>query len=68
VAYTCATGNFGLVTDQYRFIKLADRGYKLFDLKKDPHEWNNLADDKKYKKLIKKFEDQLETVVWNKAK
>ena len=68
VAYTCAVGNYGLVTDQYRFTKLAEGGYKLFDLKKDPHEWNNLADNKKYKKLIKKFEDQLETVVWNKAK
>lgn len=66
IAYICAVGNFGLVTDRYRFTKLKDGGYHLFDLKKDPHEWNNLAENKKYKNLIKEFEAKLETVVWNK--
>jgi len=66
IAYICAFGNFGLVTDRYRFTKLKDGGYHLFDLKKDPHEWNNLAENKKYKNLIKEFEAKLETVVWNK--
>jgi len=68
VAYTCAVGNFGLVTDQYRFTKLSEGGYQLYDLKKDPHEWNDLANNKKYKELIKTFEAKLETVVWNKPK
>jgi len=66
IAYTCAVGNYGLVTDRYRFTKLAEGGYHLFDLKNDPHEWNNLANDKKHKKLIKEFATKLETVVWNK--
>ncbi|PCI35297.1 MAG: hypothetical protein COB60_03160 [Flavobacteriaceae bacterium] len=66
VVYTCAAGNFGLVTDQYRFTKLKEGGYLLYDLKKDPHEWYNLAANKKYKKLIKTFEAKLQTVVWNK--
>lgn len=66
IAYTCAVGNFGLVTDRYRFTKLKDGGYHLFDLKEDPHEWNNLAKNKKYKNLIQEFEAKLETVVWNK--
>lgn len=66
VAFTCAIGNYGLVTDRYRFTKLKDGGYHLFDLKKDPHEWNNLASLKKYQKLIKEFDAKLKTVVWNK--
>ena len=66
VAYTCAVGNYGLVTDQYRFTKLEEGGYLLFDLKKDPHEWNNLASDKKYQKIIQEFEAKLDKVVWNK--
>ena len=68
VAYTCAVGNYGLVTERYRFTKLQEGGYRLFDLKKDPYEWGNLADDKKYKKIIKEFEAKLETVVWNKTR
>lgn len=68
VAYTCAVGNYGLVTDRYRFTKLKDGGYHLFDLKNDPHEWNNLAEKEAYKSLIKEFESKLETVVWNKPK
>lgn len=68
IAYTCAVGNYGLVTDQYRFTKLAEGSFQLYDLKKDPHEWNNLAENKKYKELIKTFEAKLETIVWNKPK
>jgi uncharacterized sulfatase len=66
IAYTCAVRNFGLVTDRYRFTKLEDGGYRLFDLKEDPQEWNNLAENKEYKELISEFEAKLETVVWNK--
>lgn len=68
IVYTCATGNYGLVTNRYRFTKLSDGGYHLFDLKKDPYEWNNLANDKKYKKLIKEFDAKLKKVVWNAPK
>lgn len=68
ITYTCATGNYGLVTDRYRFTKLETGGYLLYDLKEDPHEWNNLANKNKYQKLIKEFKTKLETVVWNKPK
>lgn len=67
IVYTCAVGNYGLVTDKYRFTKLKDGGYHLFDLENDPHEWNNLADQKMYQNLIKEFESKLASVVWNKA-
>ncbi|MBB6462293.1 sulfatase [Flammeovirga kamogawensis] len=66
LVYTCAQENYGLVTDQYRFTITKDGKYLLYDLKKDPYEWNNLASNKKYKKLINEFEGKLKTVVWNK--
>jgi len=68
LVYTCAQENFGLLTDRYRFTKLSEGGYHLFDIKEDPHEWNNLAKDKKYTKIIKEFDTKLKTVVWNKPK
>ena len=68
IAYTCAAGNYGVVTDRYRCTKLKEVGYQLFDLQDDPHEWNNLAHDKKYNKLIEEFATKLEDVVWNKTK
>lgn len=66
--YTCAVGNYGLITQSYRFTKLNEGGYQLFDLKKDPHEWNNLANKKKYKSLINKFDHELGEVAWNKPR
>ena len=48
MAYTCAVGNYGLVTDRYRFTKLAEGGCELYDLKKDPYELTNLISQKSY--------------------
>ncbi len=66
VAYTCAIKNYGLVTDKYRFTITEGGEYLLYDLENDPFEWNNLGGDKKYKKLIDKFEEMMKDVVWNK--
>ncbi|MDZ8119115.1 sulfatase [Pontiella agarivorans] len=61
-AFTSAGNHYGLVTDQYRFTILKNnKGYKLFDLKKDPGEWNNLAEDPKYKELIEKYAAKVRT-------
>lgn len=38
--------------------------YQLFDLKNDPHEWNNLADDPQYAAELKKL--QTELMKWRK--
>ncbi|NME70368.1 sulfatase [Flammeovirga aprica] len=66
ITFTCAKNCYGVVTDQYRFTIMPDGQKFLFDLKKDPHEWNNLASNKKYQKIIASFEAKMKNVVWNK--
>ena len=65
IAHTSAKGSHGIVTDKYRFTIMLDGEYHLYDLQEDPHEWNNLATDAKYKNLIKDFEEKMSQVVWN---
>ena len=33
---------------QVGYIRYADGGEELYEIEKDPYEWNNLAEDKKY--------------------
>ncbi|MCP4270526.1 MAG: sulfatase [Gammaproteobacteria bacterium] len=66
IAYTSAKGSYGVVTDRYRFTKSEEGQYQLYDLQEDPDEWNNLAKDANYEKMIKSFENKMGKVVWNK--
>ena len=36
-------GSFSLSAERYRYIRYADGGEELYDIKNDPYEWNNLA-------------------------
>jgi hypothetical protein len=44
VVTTFDLGNLSLRTDRWRYIRYADGSEELYDLHKDPHEWDNLAD------------------------
>ncbi|NIP94692.1 MAG: sulfatase, partial [Akkermansiaceae bacterium] len=35
--------NHGIRTEKWRYIRYADGSEELYDMEKDPHEWNNLA-------------------------
>jgi arylsulfatase A-like enzyme len=45
-------GNFSVRSTQYRFIQYLDGSQELYDHEKDPHEWNNLAANADYKKVL----------------
>ncbi len=48
-----------LNSDQARFMAASKPIEELYDLKKDPHEINNVADDPKYKKALADMQKQL---------
>ncbi len=39
----------------WSFLRYPDGSQELYDLKQDPHEWHNLANDRKYRHIIAKL-------------
>ena len=52
-------------THQFRFIRYGNGKTELYDHFKDPHEWKNIANDKKNKKLIKQFSNEMDNIINN---
>ncbi|MGQ8335468.1 sulfatase [Sunxiuqinia sp. A32] len=44
---------------QYRYVMYPDGTSELYDFKKDPYEWHNLAEEKKYAPVIKEHQKYL---------
>jgi len=38
-------GNHAIRTERWRYIRYANGAQELYDMKADPHEWNNIAND-----------------------
>ena len=45
--------NHGVRSEHWRYIHYADGSEELYDMRKDPNEWTNLASDPKYATIIK---------------
>ena len=52
-------GNDSARSETHRYIRYADGSEELYDIRKDPHEFKNLASDPKTKKLRKKLASYL---------
>lgn len=48
-------GNMTVRDDRFRLTRYEDNSMELYDMKNDPNEWYNLADNKKYKKTVKEL-------------
>jgi arylsulfatase A-like enzyme len=46
-------------TDRWRYIENGDGSVELFDVKKDPWDWNNLANDPAYAGVVKELSAQV---------
>ncbi|RMG37523.1 MAG: DUF4976 domain-containing protein [Planctomycetota bacterium] len=45
-------GNHTVRTERWRYIRYADGSEELYDMQADPHEWTNLAGDRRFSKVI----------------
>jgi arylsulfatase A-like enzyme len=46
-------GNIAIRDERFRLIQYEDGSLELYDMKNDPNEWNNLANDDKYKRKVR---------------
>ena len=41
-------GEYAIINRDWRYVRYGEDGEELYDLREDPHEWNNLAMERKY--------------------
>jgi arylsulfatase A-like enzyme len=54
--------NHGVRSEHWRYIQYADGSKELYDMRKDPNEWSNLATNPEYSDIIKQHQAFLPTV------
>ena len=52
-------GNHGIRSENWRYIRYADGSEELYDMRKDPKEWHNLAADPVHAEVIKEHKKWL---------
>lgn len=58
VTYLGYPGSYGLSSRNWRYIRYADGGEELYDIRKDPYEWDNLAKQPEYESKLVFFRDR----------
>jgi arylsulfatase A-like enzyme len=57
-------GNSAIVGYRYRLIQYEDGSKELYDLKKDPQEWKNLAGKRKYAPVVREMQKDI-PLIWS---
>lgn len=52
-------GNVSLRSERWRYLRYHDGSEELYDLKQDPHEWTNLAQEDQHKEVLERFRKQI---------
>lgn len=55
--------NFSYRTKDWRYIRYSNGQEELYNHKKDPYEWHNLADDKSRKKIKKRLKSEMLQII-----
>jgi iduronate 2-sulfatase len=55
-----ANQSYALRSENWRYIRYHTGAEELYDSINDPHEWKNLASDKKYQAVVKSFRSRLD--------
>jgi len=56
---TYGYGNHAVVSDSFKYIRYADGSEELYDVRKDPNEWSNLAGQRRYRDVERELEQYL---------
>jgi len=54
--------NHAVISEQWRYIRYADGSEELYRIQEDPHEWENLAGDSRYRQEIRRLAAHLPKV------
>lgn len=57
--------NFSYRTSRYRYIRYSKGQEELYDHSKDPFEWENLAGNKKFKKIKKELRSEMNAIIYS---
>jgi arylsulfatase A-like enzyme len=57
--------NFSYRTIDWRYIRYNDSSEELYDHRTDPYEWNNLAADRKYQKVLSRLRAEVKALVFD---
>ncbi len=49
-------GGYAIINQTWRYIHYSDSTEELYDVKNDPHEWDNLASDSRYRDVMQELQ------------
>jgi len=61
ITHLDSPGSFGISSKRWRYIKYSNGGEELYDIKDDPYEWTNLANEDLHQPTLKRLRSRAPT-------